>query len=218
MTMIVWAACDNFALMIADRQVHCGKATLDLSGLTLGDDITKAKLSKDGMDIFAVAGINSIKWLDDVVTSAQRSGPDADRWLLPNAENFLTTALDPESLPHPSTVLHSYRMNGKIICCKTDWSSTQSSRLVIIAKSDKVTVTAAGSGAPYVQSLAPVDGELWTSMEKRIDDWRPVQAYFFRPFRAVTILAKGVGPDIDTWLLAKDEQAWRQLERVNVSS
>jgi hypothetical protein len=217
MTMIVWAACDNFSLMMADRQVYCGKATLDLSGLTLGDDITKASTSKDEMDIFAVAGVNSIRWLDEVVISAQRSGPDADRWLLPNAENFLTTALDPESVPHPSTVLHSYRMDGKIVCCKTDWSSTQSSRLVLIAKPDKVIVTAAGSGAPYVQSLAAADGELWTTMEKQIDDWRPVQAYFLRLFRAVTILAKGVGPDIDTWLLA-DEQAWRQLERVNVSS
>ena len=215
MTMVVWAACDNFALMMADREVHVGTATQDLSGLTRGADATKAALSADGQDIFGVGGVKGLEVLNGIVNA--RGGPDADRHLLQNRVDFMSDALNPSCLPYPTTVLHSYRIDGKIVCCRTEWTPTATGRGVVVAPPEKVVVTVAGSGGPYVQSLVQPEGALWTAMEKQVDDWRLVQTYFFRLFRVVTLLARGVGPDIDTWLLEKDKPAWRQLERMNVA-
>jgi hypothetical protein len=63
MKMIVWAACDNFAVMMADRRLFNSRAVANPAGYrfvlgehTLGEDDVKAFTAGDGRDITGVAG------------------------------------------------------------------------------------------------------------------------------------------------------------------
>ncbi len=216
--MIIWAACDSFAMMMTDRRVLKSYvvANADGSGSTFGEqtqgeDAAKAFLSQDRRDIYAVAGTTSQPYAE---RATRFHGVQADEAILNSVrpKGPLQSALDTDLLPHSNTILHSYAHAGKIVCCRHEWSPTSLSRGFLVAPANQVIVNAAGVGAGYVEAFVHADPTGWAEVIKRVDDSRPLRAYLRKFFEAVSRLHLGVSAEADTWILTKADATWSEIE------
>jgi hypothetical protein len=219
MTLILWAACDQFALVMADRRTYSAKvvATADGRGTELGDvkkvdDTTKAVTSDDGRDIYAIAGTSPAMNMVRPLVNSHGVDGDVALFAAIQPNHILDHAFDPTLFAPPNAVLHGYSHRGRIVCCRTQWSPTFTCREIIVAPPEKVVVAVAGLGGPLLPTVLQRDPARWAETESRVDDPGAVRLHLAGAFRDVAKLDVRIGPEADAWLLTKNDGAWRKLD------
>ena len=222
MTLVVWGACDDFALVMADRRAFNGRVVPDPDGMgsafgemVQGSDTTKALTSNDSRDIFAIAGTSVALVMARAVVGLHGGEADAAIFSATHPRNPLDWALDPTLLPAANTILHAYSHAGKVICCRLQWSPTMIMRELFVGSSARIALAVAGSGGPHVQGLVGADPEQWDGLWEQVQDWRPLRKALDGIFDAVSRIDTGVGPNADAWIFTKSDGVWVKLDRAD---
>lgn len=220
MTLVIWAACDAFSLLVADRRSISGtidgvglSGELLLSNKKVSDTEAKVSLSADGTEAFGVAGFGL--WLRKVLVDVgMLRGFDVEEQLHVEFSHHmkLDRAHLSNLMPAVNTVLHCYSRDGKMVCGRLDGSPFMLSTQILVGGNDHLTIAAAGSGAPHLMELDREAPDHWKEIASRTDDWNAVRLELLQAVRLVAERTDGVSPDADSWLFAKERGAWVPID------
>jgi len=223
MTLLVWAACDAFAVVLSDRKASLGnEATVTSGGQVIRlkaekgitvEGVQKIYPSADGTQLFALSG-EITAHTAHLEESLKRREFDADQYIAEQALKASSLAdahLLPSGTHFTNCCLHAYARDGKNVCAAVEWTPMTFSRIVRRGGKETVDVALHGSGLTCAQYILASIGETWQPLLKRVDDWREVTRLLRRLVQSVGLVEPSVGAESDAWLMLKDAPTWRRL-------
>lgn len=215
MTMLVWAACENYALLMADTRETWAPADQPpvdgTPGLLRVDGKTKFYFTEDHAEAFGIAGNENVV-KETLLPFISLRGLIADEAIFEavGRNGHLTLSA---SAAHPqlsNTLMHAYRHEGKNVCSAIEWSASGRSLKVFSSNAPQFGFVSVGSSpaiVQYIMAASPETGR-WQEAQKSTDDPGPVKAYLARIFGAVSRLDQGVSESTAAYVLRSGSDAW----------